>query len=97
MASGTNSTFRQVGLATSVAAMGSIFAGRVAGGTEAAFVSGLDEILLITAILAATAGVLAMALIRQKDFVVHARAAAGGARSRRRAGGRPRARAGGGP
>jgi EmrB/QacA subfamily drug resistance transporter len=71
MASGINSTFRQVGLATSVAAMGTIFAGRVAGGTEAAFVSGLDEILLITAILAATAGVLAMALIRQKDFVVH--------------------------
>jgi predicted MFS family arabinose efflux permease len=71
MASGTNSTFRQVGLATSVAAMGTIFAGRVAGGTEAAFVSGLDEILLITAILAATAGILATALIRQKDFVVH--------------------------
>jgi EmrB/QacA subfamily drug resistance transporter len=72
MASGTNSTFRQVGLATSVAAMGTIFAGRVAGGTEAAFVSGLDEILLITAILAAVAGVLATALIRQQDFVVHA-------------------------
>jgi EmrB/QacA subfamily drug resistance transporter len=71
MASGVNSTFRQVGLATSVAAMGTIFSGRIAAGTEAAFVSGLDEILLITAILALSAGVLALALIRQKDFVVH--------------------------
>jgi EmrB/QacA subfamily drug resistance transporter len=79
MASGINSTFRQVGLATSVAALGSILATRQRGTTgaarEAAFVSGIDEVLLISAIVAIVGGALALLLIRQQDFVAHAPAA----------------------
>jgi predicted MFS family arabinose efflux permease len=75
MASGINSTFRQVGIATSVAALGSILATHTAGTTgpaaRAAFVSGLNELLLIAGILALVGGVAAIALIRRKDFVVH--------------------------
>jgi hypothetical protein len=75
MASGINSTFRQVGIATSVAALGSILATHTAGTTgpaaRAAFVSGLNELLLIAGILALVGGVASLALIRRKDFVVH--------------------------
>jgi predicted MFS family arabinose efflux permease len=75
MASGINSTFRQVGIATSVAALGSILATHTAGasgaGERAAFVSGLNELLLISGLLALVGGVAAIALIRRKDFVVH--------------------------
>jgi EmrB/QacA subfamily drug resistance transporter len=74
MASGINSTFRQVGIATSVAALGSILATHEAGTTgrarPAAFISGLDELLLISALIALAAGTLALVLIRQSDFVV---------------------------
>jgi EmrB/QacA subfamily drug resistance transporter len=73
MASGINSTFRQIGIATSVAALGSILATRqhgTAGASHAAaFISGLNELLLIAALIALVAGALAMALIRQRDFV----------------------------
>jgi EmrB/QacA subfamily drug resistance transporter len=75
MASGTNSTFRQVGLATSVAALGSILATHSGVGTasasKASFVSGLNELFLIVACLAIFGGVSAFSLIRQGDFVVH--------------------------
>jgi EmrB/QacA subfamily drug resistance transporter len=75
MASGINSTFRQVGIATSVAALGSILATHTAGatgpGAASAFVSGLNEILLISGLLAIVGGVIAMPLIRRQDFVVH--------------------------
>jgi EmrB/QacA subfamily drug resistance transporter len=75
MASGINSTFRQVGIATSVAALGSILATRTAGATgageRAAFVSGLNELLLISGLLAIVGGLLSLVLIRPKDFVVH--------------------------
>jgi uncharacterized membrane protein YozB (DUF420 family) len=75
MASGINSTFRQVGIATSVAALGSILATHTAGATgpaaRGAFVSGLNELLLIAGVLALVGGVAALALIRRKDFVVH--------------------------
>jgi EmrB/QacA subfamily drug resistance transporter len=75
MASGINSTFRQVGIATSVAALGSILATHTAGATGAAyrgtFITGLNEILLISGILALVGGILAIPLIRPKDFVVH--------------------------
>jgi hypothetical protein len=80
MASGINSTFRQVGIATSVAALGSILATHTAGATgpaaRAAFVSGLNELLLIAGILALVGGVASIALIRRKDFV-HAPEATG--------------------
>jgi len=114
MASGINSTFRQVGLATSIAALGSIFssslrdrlanalagtplAGRtdqivsavsqgqtgagsglgavppplrpeVATAIRSSFAGALDILLVVTAVLALTGGVLAAVLIRDKDF-----------------------------
>ncbi|MGY1771981.1 MFS transporter [Blastococcus sp. SYSU D00813] len=128
MASGVNSTFRQVGVATGIAALGSIFSHEVAdavrsgvagqvpddavgGLTEAlsngqvqgaaegaralaaeqggdaaggaafdlvtrvgtsAVVDALNHIVLIGAVLALAAAVACFALIRQRDFVVHA-------------------------
>jgi EmrB/QacA subfamily drug resistance transporter len=73
VASGINSTFRQIGIATSVAALGSILAAREHGtagaGHVAAFISGLNELLLIAALIALVAGALSLLLIRQRDFV----------------------------
>jgi hypothetical protein len=63
MASGINTTFRQVGTATGVAALGSIFAG------HADLAGGLDEILLVGAGIAFAAGVASLVLIRARDFV----------------------------
>jgi EmrB/QacA subfamily drug resistance transporter len=72
MASGINTTLRQVGIATSVAALGSIFASRMRGATAATltehYASALDELLLVAALVALVAGGLALALIRQRDF-----------------------------
>jgi EmrB/QacA subfamily drug resistance transporter len=77
MASGINTTFRQVGIATSVAALGSVFATRLNGASDvASYVAGIDELLLIAALVALVAGVLALVLIRQRDFVAHRVAAA---------------------
>jgi EmrB/QacA subfamily drug resistance transporter len=114
MASGINSTLRQVGVATGVAALGSLFAARVrstmighlagtplaahahqiahvvssggaahaaagapaplrtliAGAARAGVVSGLNEILLIGAIVALVGASLALLLIHERDFVV---------------------------
>jgi EmrB/QacA subfamily drug resistance transporter len=108
MASGINSTFRQVGIATGVAALGAIFQSRISselaanlpqvpssfadavssGATQQAvqaappqfrdhavtvanqaFITGLNEILVIGAIVAAVGGLLALAMVRQRDFV----------------------------
>jgi predicted MFS family arabinose efflux permease len=113
MASGINSTARQVGIATGVAALGSILASQaqssvithlshgplargahelaqavgngsvlqaiqtvpphlrsVAGGAaRAGFIDGLNEVLLIGALVALAAAVLTAILIRQRDFV----------------------------
>jgi EmrB/QacA subfamily drug resistance transporter len=75
MASGINTTFRQVGIATSIAALGSIFATKMAHATPAdrvaTYTAGIDELLLIAALLALAAGVAALALIRSEDFVAH--------------------------
>jgi len=75
MASGINTTFRQIGIATSVAALGSIFATKLVGTTHttvtAHYASALNELLLITAILALGAGLITMLLVRQKDFAHH--------------------------
>ena len=85
MASGINTTFRQVGIATAVAALGSIFATQLSGATPATlaahYASALNELALITALLALVASVCALVLIRPKDFIVHAPAPAGGQRS----------------
>jgi EmrB/QacA subfamily drug resistance transporter len=119
MASGINTTFRQVGIATGIAALGAVFqhqvanvlterlagtpgAGRVsqlseavAGGggqavvqrvppgaratleeaSRAAFVSGLNQILIIGTVVALTGAVLSFALVRRRDFVTAGEAA----------------------
>jgi EmrB/QacA subfamily drug resistance transporter len=89
MASGVNSTFRQIGIATGIAGLGAIFQSRIhselhgAGVAKAvasgavrgsdvarmAFISGLDAILLVGAILAFVGAVLAFLLVRRRDFV----------------------------
>ena len=120
MASGVNSTFRQVGIATGIAALGSLFSHQIATGladrlqnapagtdpariadavtggqlkkllanpdlTDAArrsisqaatssYVEALNHITLIAAVIAFTAGVLCLVLIRQKDFVAQGEA-----------------------
>src|SRR5436305_1196275 len=113
MAPGSNSTLRQVGIATGVAALGSIMAsqagattvsrlshtplaskaqaladsvgngsaaqaiqavpahlrGLAAGAARAGFVDGLNEVMLIGALVAFVAAALTIVLIRQRDFV----------------------------
>ena len=113
MASGINNTFRQVGIATGIAALGAIFQSRItselmsadvparwvhplsqaiaSGGgqrfavgytgqppawvqhlqttTHAAFISGLNTILLVAAFVLFAGAVLAFVLVRQQDFV----------------------------
>jgi predicted MFS family arabinose efflux permease len=72
MASGINSTFRQIGIATGVAALGSVFASHMRGATPATltahYASSLDVLLLIVACIALGAGALAAVLIRRRDF-----------------------------
>ena len=68
MASGINTTFRQVGTATGVAALGAIFAGRTGDGL-AGFVDGLNLILLVGAVVAFTAAAVTFLLVRERDFV----------------------------
>jgi EmrB/QacA subfamily drug resistance transporter len=112
--SGINAMFRQVGLATGIAALGALFEARVSdkfsaalsgtplppgaedrlaeavtsGGAQTAlhaappgareavaetarraFIDGLDEILIVAALVAFVGGVLALALVRSRDFV----------------------------
>ncbi|HEY7206955.1 MAG TPA: MFS transporter [Gaiellaceae bacterium] len=109
MGSGINNTFRQVGFATGIAALGALFQSRIhselaakignarasglaeavstgaighafgslppqarahaAEAGRAAFISGLNEILLIAAVVTIVGSALAFALIRSRDFV----------------------------
>jgi EmrB/QacA subfamily drug resistance transporter len=70
MASGINATFRQVGIATAVAVLGSIFDARLRGAGSAAsqYAAALDAALLVAAWIAFAAGGLAFVLIRRQDF-----------------------------
>lgn len=68
MASGINTTFRQVGIATSIAALGSILASRQ---PSIGYPAALNELLLVSALLAFAAGLASFLLIRQRDFVPH--------------------------
>jgi EmrB/QacA subfamily drug resistance transporter len=81
MASGINSTFRQVGIATSIAALGTIFASHMASATTATltadYASTLDTLLLVAAGVALVAGALALGLIRTRDFAAAQAAGAG--------------------
>jgi EmrB/QacA subfamily drug resistance transporter len=78
MASGINNTFRQIGIATGIAALGAIFAAKAGAQSDAvhqsaaaraAFVHGLHDILLIGAGVAAVGAALAAGLVRRRDFV----------------------------
>jgi hypothetical protein len=80
MASGLNNTFRQLGIATGIAALGAIFQSKVGSAgfgapghlpdaARAAFISGLNAILQVGAVVAAIGAVLAFVLVRRKDFV----------------------------
>ena len=69
MASGINNTFRQVGIATGIAGLGAIFQSKVHGADRAAFVSGLNAILLVSAFVAFFGAIAAVALVRGSDFV----------------------------
>ena len=75
MASGISATCRQVGIATAIAALGSIFAHGLSGSTGATiaghYATTMNELLLIAALTAFVTGALALGLIRRKDFVPH--------------------------
>jgi EmrB/QacA subfamily drug resistance transporter len=110
MASGINSTFRQVGIATGVAGLGAVFQSRIESNLAAipadaregfaeavsagaidqavgqapsqfqataldsaqtAFVSGFNDILLIGGAVAIAGGLIGMALVRRRDFIIH--------------------------
>jgi EmrB/QacA subfamily drug resistance transporter len=112
MASGINNTFRQVGIATGIAALGAVFQSQIAnhlsvagvpqrlvhpfsaaiasgGGTlpgrtitpqtivlaHSAFISGLNRILVVAAVVLFAGAVLALVLVRQRDFVASGEAA----------------------
>jgi EmrB/QacA subfamily drug resistance transporter len=94
MASGTNNTFRQVGIASGIAALGALFehhirttlhiSGRelnfvasghripsgfvVATHVNQTFISALNELFVVGAIIAAVGAVLALSLVRRRDF-----------------------------
>jgi predicted MFS family arabinose efflux permease len=79
MASGINNTFRQVGIATGIAALGAIFEAKAGSQQHASaeqFVHGLHVILLVGAGVAAVGAVLALALVRRRDFVASGPASA---------------------
>jgi EmrB/QacA subfamily drug resistance transporter len=63
MASGINTTFRQVGIATGVAGLGAIFQ------SKHSLIDGLNAILLVAAIISFAGAILGLALVRDRDFV----------------------------
>jgi len=65
LSSGINNTFRQVGIAAGIAALGAIFQHRLA--TDG-FVAGLNEIFLVAGLLALAGAVLTLLLLRAGDF-----------------------------
>jgi len=76
MASGINNTFRQVGIATGIAALGALLQSKAGSqaaasgrGDPQAFVNGLNEILLVGAFVAFAGAVLGIALVRTGDLV----------------------------
>jgi EmrB/QacA subfamily drug resistance transporter len=63
MASGINTTFRQIGIATGVAGLGAIFQ------SKHSLIDGLNAILLVAAIISFAGAVLGLALVRERDLV----------------------------
>jgi ribose/xylose/arabinose/galactoside ABC-type transport system permease subunit len=85
MASGINNTFRQVGIATGVAALGAILQSRAGSqlaasgrGDPAAFCRGLNTELVVAAVLVFAGAAAAFALVRRSDFVASGQQAQGG-------------------
>jgi EmrB/QacA subfamily drug resistance transporter len=72
MASGANTTLRQIGVAVGIAAYGSLFSAalrdQAAEGVHAAYADGLNEIFLVSGAVAVGGGLLALLLIRSCDF-----------------------------
>ncbi|HEX4837366.1 MAG TPA: hypothetical protein VFV03_02430, partial [Solirubrobacteraceae bacterium] len=84
MASGANSTFRQVGIATGIAALGAVFQHDLARGAlvhhshRVAFVGAFDSILEIAAVIAFAGALIGFTLVRSRDFIAsHAPVSAG--------------------
>src|SRR5207237_3550025 len=69
MASGINNTFRQVGVATGIAGLGAVFQHQIHGTDRVAFVSAMNTILLVAAIVAFLGAAAGLALVRGRDFV----------------------------
>jgi EmrB/QacA subfamily drug resistance transporter len=75
MASGANTTFRQIGIAVGIAAYGSVFSAAMRHGAEQgwsqhrSYAHGLNELFVIAGCLAAVGGIVSTVLIRKKDFV----------------------------
>jgi EmrB/QacA subfamily drug resistance transporter len=76
MASGINNTFRQVGIATGIAGLGAILQSKAGSAVAASgqgnpvkFVEGLNEILLVAAIVVFAGAALSFLLVRRSDFV----------------------------
>jgi EmrB/QacA subfamily drug resistance transporter len=78
-ASGINSTFRQVGTAVGIAGLGAILQSKLAhnlGPTDfataagrSAYIDAFNELLIVGAVVAFTGAVLALVLVRRRDFV----------------------------
>ena len=75
VASGMSNTFRQVGIAGSVAVLGSLLASKLGNDSHAKPLAPLsdaiNELLLISAVIAFTGAILSTMLIRQRDFLAH--------------------------
>ncbi|WGL50743.1 MFS transporter [Nocardioides sp. BP30] len=75
MASGANTTFRQIGIAVGIAAYGSIFSAALRDGAahgldpHASYAHGLNQLFVVSGCLAVIGGLASIALIRRKDFV----------------------------
>jgi predicted MFS family arabinose efflux permease len=72
MAAGINNTFRQVGLAVGVAALGTLLPAGATGQADA-FARALDDMLLVSAATVTAAAAAALLLVRQRDFVAEPR------------------------
>jgi EmrB/QacA subfamily drug resistance transporter len=72
MASGISNTFRQVGLAVGVAALGTLLPDGATGQADA-FAQALDDMLLVSAATVAAGAAATLLLVRQRDFVAEPR------------------------
>jgi EmrB/QacA subfamily drug resistance transporter len=78
-ASGINSTFRQVGTAVGIAGLGAILQSKLAhnlgpadfatAAGRSAYIDAFNELLIVGAVVAFTGAVLALVLVRRRDFV----------------------------